>query len=83
MNGQRLHAQLSSMPGAWRIVFCFPSAASFCSIWWKTPSSVAMISVLAGDSTARRMMPVVEAMQSACSSTASSHSGWASTSASG
>ena len=52
-------------------------------IWWKTPSSVAMISVCAGDSTARLMMPVVDAMKSACASTASSHSGCASTSASG
>ena len=79
MNGQRLQAQLSSMPGAWSSVL--PGARA--RIWWKTPSSVAMISVVAFDSTARLMMPVVEAMKSACASTASSHSGCASTSASG
>ncbi len=65
MNGQRLHAQLSSMPGAWISVLCLPGAASCFSIWWKTPSSVAMISVSAGDATARSMMPVVDAMKSA------------------
>jgi hypothetical protein len=78
-----LQAQLSSAAGAWSSSFFLPAASSCRSIWWKTPSSVPMISAGAGDSTARLMMPVVEAMKSACASTASSHSGWQITSASG
>ena len=54
------------MPGAW----ISSLSGAFCSIEWNTPSSVAMINVFAGDSTARLMIPVVDAMKSAWSSTA-------------
>ena len=67
MYGQRLHAQLSSMPGAWISVLLGRRASA---IWWKTPSSVPMMSVFAGDSIARSMIFLVDPMKSACSSTA-------------
>ena len=45
MYGQWLQAQLSSRAGAGINVL---SGARFC-IWWKMPSSVAMMNVCAGD----------------------------------
>ncbi len=60
---------------------CAPNDTHNCILNAYVRSGV--ISVSAGDSTARLMMPVVDAMKSAWSSTAAWHSGCASTSASG
>ena len=67
------------MPGIW--ISCFSGTAL--RIWWKTPSSVPMTSVRAGDAIARSMIFFVEPMKCESSSTAAGHSGCESTSASG